>query len=91
MASAQLPSNKRNGVQYNTFFTSLIITKNGKPVALLTGINDEDDLDSLLLAHNPRFLQMLEAARERVRRTGGIPSNEFWAQVRKRRARKKKG
>ena len=50
----------------------VIITKNGKPVALFTGIRDEDDLDSLLLANNPRFLQILEEARQRTRQTGGV-------------------
>ncbi len=62
----------------------VIITKNGKPVALLTGISDEDDLDSLLLAHNRRFLQILEEARERVKRTGGVKSEDFWKEVERR-------
>ncbi len=68
----------------------VIITKNGKPVALLTGLDPDVDLDTLVLAHNPRFMQMLDEARERVRQTGGIPSKEFWAGVKKRRARAKK-
>lgn len=55
----------------------VIVTRNGHPVAMLIGIGDEDDLDSLLLAHNPRFLQLLEEARQRVRVTGGIPIAEF--------------
>lgn len=68
----------------------VVITKNGRPVALLTGLDENDDLDTLALVHNPRFMQMLEEARERVRQTGGIPSKEFWASVKKRPARKKK-
>lgn len=44
---------------------------------MLIAIEDEDDLDSLLLVHNPRFLQLLEAARQRVRVTGGVPLAEF--------------
>ena len=63
----------------------VIITKNGKPVALLTGIRDEDDLDSLLLANNPRFLQILEEARQRVRQTGGVKNKDFWKNVEQRR------
>lgn len=55
----------------------VIVTRNGHPVAMLIGIEDEDDLDSLLLAHNPRFLHLLEAARQRVRVTGGVPIAEF--------------
>jgi prevent-host-death family protein len=59
----------------------VIITKNGKPVALLTGIRNEDDLDSLLLANNPRFLQILEEARQRVKQTGGVKDKDFWKAV----------
>jgi len=55
----------------------VIITKNGKPVALLTGIRDEDNLDNLPLANNPRFSQILEEARQRVRQTGGMKSEAF--------------
>jgi acyl-CoA thioesterase FadM len=36
-----------------------------------------DDLDSLLLTHNPRFIQLLEEARQRVRTTGGISLAEM--------------
>ncbi len=66
----------------------IIITKNGKPVALLTGLKEDADLDTLILAHDPRFIQILEEARARVQRTGGVKHDEFWHEV-KRRARKK--
>lgn len=55
----------------------VVVTRNGRPVAMLIAIEDEDDLDSLLLVHNPRFLQLLEEARQRVRLTGGVPLAEF--------------
>ncbi len=69
----------------------IVVTKNGKPVALLTGIEDRDDLDALLLAHNPRFVELIEQARARVRRTGGIKNDQFWGEVKRRRAKKKAG
>jgi prevent-host-death family protein len=55
----------------------VVVTRNGRPVAMLIAIEEEDDLDSLLLVHNPRFLQLLEEARQRVRITGGVPMAEF--------------
>jgi prevent-host-death family protein len=67
----------------------VVVTKNGKPVALLTAIKDDDDLDSLLLANNRRFLALLEKGYRSVKETGGIPSKEFWARVKRRRTRKK--
>jgi len=65
--------------------TPIIITKNGKAVALLTGITKDDDLDSLLLANNPRFVAILKEARTRVLKTGGIKHGDFWKQMAKRR------
>ena len=59
----------------------VVVTRNGRPVALLIAITDEDDLDGLLLAHNPRFVQLLEEARERVHGTGGVPLAEFRRQL----------
>jgi prevent-host-death family protein len=55
----------------------VVVTRNGRPVAMIIAIADEDDLDGLLLAHNPRFEQLLEAARERVRVTGGVSLAEM--------------
>lgn len=65
--------------------TPIIITKNGKPVALLTGITEDDDLDSLLLANNPRFVAILKEARARVLKTGGIKQKDFWKRMAQRR------
>lgn len=44
-------------------------------------IPEENDLDSLLLVHNPRFLKLLEDARRRVQVTSGVPLSEFRRQV----------
>ena len=35
------------------------------------------DASPASLVHNPRFLQLLEEARQRVRVTGGVPRAEF--------------
>ena len=56
--------------------TVVIITRNGRPVAAIISVEDEDDLDSLMLAHSPRFQKLLAEADERVRRSGGIPLAE---------------
>ena len=55
----------------------VVIIRNGHLVAMIVGIADEDDLDSLLLAHNPRFVQLVEEARQHVRVTGGVSLADF--------------
>lgn len=55
----------------------VVVTRNGRPVAMLIAIENDADLDSLLLTHNPRFLQLLEEARQRVQITGGMSLAEL--------------
>ena len=59
----------------------IVVTRNGRPVAMIIAIEDEDDLDNLLLVHNQRFVQLLEEARERVRVTGGVSLAEFRKEI----------
>jgi len=68
--------------------SAIIVTRNGKPVALLTPILEDDDLDSLLLAHDRKFIRLLEQGRERVRAGRYLTSEQFWRDLRRRRARR---
>ena len=67
--------------------SAIVVTRNGKPVALLTPILEDDDLDSLLLAHDRKFIRLLERARERVRAGRYLTNEQFWRELRPRRAR----
>ena len=68
--------------------SAIVVTRNGKPVALLTPIREGDDLDSLLLAHDPKFIRLLEQARQRVRAGRYLTSEQFWGEVRRRQTRR---
>ena len=68
--------------------SAIVVTRNGKPVALLTPILEEDDLDSLLLAHDRKFVRLLEQARERVRSGHYLTNEQFWRELRRRRDRR---
>jgi prevent-host-death family protein len=72
----------------------VVVTRNGKPVAVLLGVTDEDELDRLVLAYSPKFRGILDAARQRIRGGKGIPHEDFWEEVesppnRKERSRKR--
>lgn len=59
----------------------VIVTRNGKPVAVLLAVTDEDELERLVLAHSPKFQAIVERSRRQIEETGGIPHDEFWRQV----------
>jgi prevent-host-death family protein len=56
----------------------VIVTKNGRPVAVLLSILEDDELERLVLAHTPRFRRLLDAAEQRIQQTGGIGHDELW-------------
>jgi prevent-host-death family protein len=68
----------------------VVVTRNGRPVAVLLGVADEDELERLVLAYSPRLRGILEAARQRIRQGAGIPHEDFWQDVEKSRKPQKK-
>ncbi|HTU90050.1 MAG TPA: type II toxin-antitoxin system Phd/YefM family antitoxin [Gemmataceae bacterium] len=59
----------------------VIVTRNGKPVAVLLAVTDEDELERLVLAHSPKFQAILEKSVRQIEETGGIPHDVFWREV----------
>jgi prevent-host-death family protein len=59
----------------------VVLTRNGKRVAVLLGITDEDEMERLILAYSSKFQAMLERAAQRIRETGGIRHEEFWKAI----------
>ncbi len=59
----------------------VVITRNGRPVAILLAPVDEDDLEGLLLARSPRFQALLEKSRRTIRSGKGLTHKEFWRAV----------
>jgi prevent-host-death family protein len=59
----------------------VIVTRNGKAVAVLLAVTDDDELERLVLAHSPKFQAILDKSRRQIEETGGIPHEEFWRQV----------
>ena len=59
----------------------MVVTRNGKAVAVLVAVTDDDELERLLLAHSPKFQALLDKSRRQIEETGGIPHDVFWRQV----------
>jgi prevent-host-death family protein len=59
----------------------VVITRNGRPVAVLLAPLDEDDLEGLLLARSPRFRALLEKSRRSIRSGKALTHKDFWRAV----------
>ena len=59
----------------------VIVTRNGKAVAVLLAVKDEDELERLVLAHSPKFQALLDKSRRQIEATGGVPHDVFWREV----------
>lgn len=56
----------------------IVVTKNGKPVAVLLSMQDEDELERILLAYSPKLQRILEKAEKQIQAGQGIKHEAFW-------------
>ena len=63
----------------------VVITRNGKAVAVLVAPADEEDLERLVLGRSPRFQAILNKSRRSIQEGKGLSRDDFWKAVRKRR------
>jgi prevent-host-death family protein len=59
----------------------VVVTRNGKAVAVLLGVRDDEELERLVLAHSRKLRDILDAAERRIEDGKGIPHDEFWRRV----------
>ena len=69
----------------------IVITRNGKPVAVIVGVQDEDEIERLLMAYSPRLQAILEASRQQIREGDVLSHEEFWKEVEASRAPRRRG
>ncbi len=56
----------------------VVITRNGKAVAVLLAPMNDEDLESLLLARSPRLQALLAKSRASIQAGKGLSSRNFW-------------
>ncbi len=56
----------------------VVVTKNGRPAAVLLSVEDEDEIDRLTMAYSPKLQKILTLARRQIKEHGGISHDEFW-------------
>ena len=60
----------------------IVVTRNGRAVAVIVAPVDDDDLEHLLLSRSPRFGALLKRSRESIASGRGLSHKEFWKRVR---------
>lgn len=69
----------------------VVVTRNGRPVAVIVGVQDEDEIERLLMAYSPRLQAILAASRQQIREGDVLSHEEFWGQVATSRVPKRRG
>jgi prevent-host-death family protein len=59
----------------------VIVTRNGKPVAVLISMENEEELERIILAYSPKFQSLLGKSKNQIQDRGGIPHKDFWKEV----------
>jgi prevent-host-death family protein len=58
----------------------VVVTRNGRPVAVIVGVQDEDEIERLLMAYSPQLRAILERSRQQFREGQWLGEEEFWSQ-----------
>lgn len=59
----------------------VVITRNGKPAAVLVYPVDDEDLENIVFSRSPRLQTLLNKSRQSIREGKGLTEEEFWQAV----------
>jgi len=59
----------------------VIVTRNGRAVAALLAVRDDEELERLILAHSARLQALLQTARQQIREGEGISHEDLWREM----------
>jgi antitoxin (DNA-binding transcriptional repressor) of toxin-antitoxin stability system len=62
----------------------IVLTENGRAIAVLLAPRNEEDLERLILSHSPRFQAVLARSRQSIEAGKGLSRDEFWQAVEQR-------
>jgi len=59
----------------------VVVTKNGRPVAMILSVTSEDEIERMALAYSPKFQGILEVAEQQMREGKAIKHEDFWREI----------
>jgi PHD/YefM family antitoxin component YafN of YafNO toxin-antitoxin module len=59
----------------------VVVTRKGKPVAMLLGSKNADDIERLMMAYSPKLRAILDRSSAQLEAGEGIPADRFWSEL----------
>ena len=59
----------------------IVLTRKGKPVAVLLGGKNDEEIERLMMACSPKLRRIMSRSEAQIKAGRGIPEDEFWAKV----------
>ena len=59
----------------------IIVTKNGKAVAVLLAVEDETEIERLILAYSPKFQAIMRKGKGQIEAGESLSHEELWEEV----------
>jgi prevent-host-death family protein len=59
----------------------VVVTRNGRAVAVLLSVNSDDEVEDIVLANSAKFQTILAKSRDQIARGEGVPHEQFWAEM----------
>jgi prevent-host-death family protein len=60
---------------------AVLVTRNGKPVAVLLAVQDKAEAEQLAQSRPRSLRSVFEEAHKQLEKGGGIPHDQFWREV----------
>ncbi len=59
----------------------IVVTRNGRAVAVIVGVQDEEEIERLLMAYSPHLRAILDNSRRQFREGQWLSEHEFWSRM----------
>jgi prevent-host-death family protein len=59
----------------------VVVTRNGRPVAVLVGVQNEEEVEALVMGYSPRLRAILDASRQQIAEGRGSQHEAFWSEA----------
>lgn len=59
----------------------IVVTRKGRPVAVIVGVQDEDEVERIAMAYSPQLQAIVKKSRKQIQAGEVLEHDEFWKEV----------